>query len=374
MKLRVVYTFFFSFLSITMLLLFTGYSTGPASTVGQGYTGAPGEAGQVCGTCHNLAGAFGTLMVNVTSNGSVPEYNSAAPTPLEVEVVSTSGVPGGYGFQFTVLDADDNPIDANYSNLSDNVKMATAMNGYTYLEHNGISDVNTFTFDFQPSVTSGTTPSLKIYATGTAVNRDGTTAGDSGSPSFSFDVEHVPLAVTLSSFKAGRTTNGVRLNWTTETETDNDFFAVEHSTNGMEFSTLKTIDGTGNSSERNAYSYLHQSPVNGANYYRLRMVEYSGKVTYSDIVVQKLLTFGTVTAYPQPAIKDAVLYVNSSVEESAMMTVYDLSGRVIEYKNIELERGDNLIELNCGEWIPNHYIISISSEQLGEEITRFVKQ
>lgn len=374
MKLRVVYTFFFSFLSIIMLLLFTGYSTGPASTVGQGYTGAPGEAGQVCGSCHNLAGAFGTLMVNVTSNGSVPEYNSAAPTPLEVEVFPSEGTPGGYGFQFTILDADDNPIDVNYSNLSDNVKMATTMSGYTYLEHDGISEGNTFTFDFQPSVASGTTPSLKIYATGVAVNRDGSTAGDSGSMSFSFDVEHVPLAVSLSSFKAGRTTNGVRLDWTTETETDHDFFAVEHSTNGMEFLTLKTIDGTGTSAERNVYSYTHQSPVNGANYYRLRMVEYSGKVTYSDVVVQKLYTFGTVTVYPQPALEYAMLYVDSSVEESAMMTVYDLSGRVIEYKNIDLQRGENLLELDCSKWTPNHYIISISSEQLGEETIRFVKQ
>lgn len=41
-------------------------SQGPASSAGQGYTGAPGENGLTCGTCHN-GGGFGSVSLAVTS-------------------------------------------------------------------------------------------------------------------------------------------------------------------------------------------------------------------------------------------------------------------------------------------------------------------
>lgn len=371
MTLKTIYSIFFSLLTMTLGILLVGYSGGPASITGMGYTGAPGDAMQVCGSCH-ATNSFGMCTVTMTSEDEVPTYNLLAPTPIEITVNAAMGTPSGYGFQLIALNQDDTPLDVTYSNISANAKETVTASGRKYLEQNGTSTSNTFTFDFQPNMVNGT--EIRFYVVGNAVNADGGTLGDSGSQSFMFSIEEINLAVELSDFAATQTKEGIQLDWRTETEEDNEYFAVEHSLNGMDFTTLKTIDGAGTTQERQAYTYVHDAPVNGANYYRLRIVEFSGKTTYSEVLVEKFYAFDTVTAFPQPAGNHATLYVNARVNEAAILQVHDLMGRTIHTENVSLISGENLIDIHCSQWVSGHYVIQIQGEQIGEETVRFLKK
>lgn len=371
MRLTTIYSIFFSLLAFALISLFSGYSFGPAATVGMGYTGAPGDvSGTTCGTCHN-AGAFGAVNITMTSEGNLPSYSLLNPTPIEITVLAASGMPAGYGVQLIALNVDDAPLDVTYSNLSDNLKETTTPSGRKYLEHNGVGTNNSFTFDFQPNGLTNLVPEIKFYVAATAVNGAAGNGGDSGSEGFMFTLKDKALAVELINFTATRVRDGVQLDWTTETEQDNEYFAVEHSTNGLDFTTLKNIGGAGTTQERHTYAYLHDTPANGTNYYRLRMIEFSGKTTYSDVVVEKFYAFGTITAFPQPAAEHATIYLNTDVNESATLQVHDFMGRMIHTENVTLTSGENLIDMNCSQWASGHYVIRISGAQLGEEVTRF---
>ncbi len=376
MNLHNIYTLFFTVLAATLLFLFTGYSNGPGAQVDMGFTGAPGETGQVCGGCHNLAGSYGIVQIELTSfTGTLPyEYIVFDPTYMEVEFSTAMGTPAGYGFQLIMMDGMGNPMDVTYFDLSDNAKQITLSNGRTYIEHNGISSDNLLSFIYilNEKPADGV---VNVHVGATAVNGNGMTTGDSGSTGFTFSLLEVSLPVELTDLKATRQRSNIQLDWTTETERDNEYFALEHSTNGIDFSTIKTLEGAGTSSEKQQYTYTHTTPANGDNYYRLRMIDIEGKEAYSKVVVEKFISvLNETSVFPQPAAEQAKIYIQSSAQESVDMQVYDLTGRMIYNNQVQLHEGENYIDVNCSEWVSGHYAISISGELLGEEVVKFVKQ
>lgn len=92
-----------------------------------------------------------------------------------------------------------------------------------------------------------------------------------------------PLPVTWASFSIGQVNGGVRLQWKTAMEKDNAEFFVEHSIDGIHFNSIAKIVAAGNSSALQTYSYLHEAPARGSNYYRIRQVDFDGRQTYSDV-------------------------------------------------------------------------------------------
>mgnify|MGYP003652594050 FL=1 len=93
------------------------------------------------------------------------------------------------------------------------------------------------------------------------------------------------LPVELTSFEAVRTEDNVRLEWTTASELNNDYFEVLKSYDGEIFSVIGYVDGHGTSSEVIDYSYTDSEPKQA--YYRLRQLDYDGQFEYSDVVAAK---------------------------------------------------------------------------------------
>lgn len=109
-----------------------------------------------------------------------------------------------------------------------------------------------------------------------------------GSRRPSFDVCYTincPLPIELVSFE-GRN-NGIynTLNWACATETNNDFFTLERSIDGVNWILVSTIDGAGTSSVGTFYSYNDFSYTRETyNYYRLKQTDFNGDYEYSDII------------------------------------------------------------------------------------------
>lgn len=77
----------------------------------------------------------------------------------------------------------------------------------------------------------------------------------------------------------------VKLTWQTATETDNNYFQIERSLNGIKFVSFGRVNSQGNTTSGFSYSFIDSFPQRGNNFYRLRIVELSGRVTLSDTVV-----------------------------------------------------------------------------------------
>jgi hypothetical protein len=78
----------------------------------------------------------------------------------------------------------------------------------------------------------------------------------------------VPLPIELLSFNAEAFSSGyVQLNWKTISETNNDYFSIERSADGLNFELMGIVDGAGNSNQILDYSTRDLNPLSGTGYY-----------------------------------------------------------------------------------------------------------
>ncbi|WP_343634671.1 hypothetical protein [Fluviicola sp.] len=99
----------------------------------------------------------------------------------------------------------------------------------------------------------------------------------------------VVLPVEMSSFSGSYFSNTNVLNWSTETELNNDYFQVEWTTTPAEstsWNKLDIIDGAGESQSKLYYSMNHYTYArNAINYYRIKQVDFNGQTrSYPDII------------------------------------------------------------------------------------------
>ena len=91
------------------------------------------------------------------------------------------------------------------------------------------------------------------------------------------------MPIELLSFTAEPKNAHIELNWFTANEISNDYFDVQRSFDGVNFTSIDKINGAGNSTQVLSYSAVDDAPLTGISYYRLKQTDYDGKTSYSDV-------------------------------------------------------------------------------------------
>lgn len=134
------------------------------------------------------------------------------------------------------------------------------------------------------------------------------------------------LPIELLSFTAKKQNNNVNLEWITASETNNDYFTIEHSVDGIYYSEIAEINGAGNSIEQKTYTYIDENPKEGTNYYRLRQTDFDGSFAYSEIKTVNINTeISSVNIYPNP-VNGNTLTIETNGDENLIFTLYDNIG------------------------------------------------
>ncbi|MCX6295990.1 MAG: hypothetical protein NTX97_07980, partial [Bacteroidetes bacterium] len=175
-----------------------------------------------------------------------------------------------------------------------------------------------------------------------------------------------PLPIELLSFTGYSLANGNQLNWVTATETNNDFFDLERSSDGIEFYKIATIDGAGNSTSIKNYEYYDANPLDGLNYYRLKQVDFNGDFFYSNIIsIDKSIIENTfIQVFPNPS-SDIVNIITSNNITS--LFIYDMIGNIV-YSNSTAQKSFQFDPIAKG-----FYLIKTISKEGKESSTRFIK-
>lgn len=161
-------------------------------------------------------------------------------------------------------------------------------------------------------------------------------------------VLNIPLPVELVSFTGIEESGVVQLVWETASELNNDFFIVEKSFDGREFTPLVKVDGAGTTKEAHTYTAVDNYPYTGYSYYRLLQQDFDGTKTYSSIIAVKVQAIETETRiFPNPVINRDELYLEcySPIEETATITYVDLRGVTLKSESFELTAGYNKVTL-----------------------------
>ena len=148
-------------------------------------------------------------------------------------------------------------------------------------------------------------------------------------------VIQMPLPVDVLSFIGVCKGNSVELKWTTTTETNNDYFTIARSIDGLNFKDIGQVAGAGNSNQPIHYSYSDKSPYNGKAHYRLKQTDFDGKYIYSTVIVTTCGdAFSDVMVYPNPSSDKLTLDLGNIKLSLLSYQLNDASGKLIENKEI----------------------------------------
>ena len=172
------------------------------------------------------------------------------------------------------------------------------------------------------------------------------------------------LPIKLLNFNANyiKESGNVVLDWTTISEINNDYFTIEKSIDGENFEVVGIVDGAGNSSEIKSYNSLDKNPIPGTSYYRLKQTDFDGEFEYSDLVPVKIEeVISNPTVYPNPITNNGVLEFNTNSTDVTVITIYDVSGRIIMNNKHTTNKGVNKVQLATSELTNGMYFINIQN-------------
>lgn len=173
-----------------------------------------------------------------------------------------------------------------------------------------------------------------------------------------------PLPIELIDFGAVKNENKVNLFWSTATETNNDYFVVEKSKNGIDFEQVSIVKGAGNSINTIEYADVDYNPYQGISYYRLKQVDFSGKFSYSKIATVNFnLTSSSMTVFPNPTDGPINLALNNLENKEVLIVVRDILGKEFYTKVKIVEDSETIVALDMeSKLAPGTYIVIATSD------------
>jgi len=213
---------------------------------------------------------------------------------------------------------------------------------YDHLQVTGNATINgNIIISFAGGIAPTTTSFTILDATGILAGSPNITwpAGYSGTYSMAgneLQVSLISLPVALTEFRGNTLPDQtVSLSWRTESETNNAGFDILRSADGRQWESIGFVAGHGTSLGEQSYAYFDEHPMPGLNYYRLKQMDFDGTFEYSKTIGVEVMRIGSgIRIFPNPAKDAATFILESDYSGEAILSLYDLTGRLVKTKTI----------------------------------------
>lgn len=166
-------------------------------------------------------------------------------------------------------------------------------------------------------------------------------------------------------------TVGNVISWNTLSESKNERFVIEKSSNGEKFDVIGEVRGAGNSVKEQKYRFLDMTMGENRVYYRLSHIESDGTVGYTPVFIVNRKTDNnfTVTAMSS-LITDSYLSlsIRSAMENTLAYKITTIEGKVMLSNTINLVDGVNVLTVDASSLPKAEYFIKLISKTEHEEI------
>jgi hypothetical protein len=182
------------------------------------------------------------------------------------------------------------------------------------------------------------------------------------------------LPIFLESFNARRlSATSAEIVWEIGAGSTPRDFEVLRSSNGRDFSSVSNVAG---SETVLSYRYVDNTLPPGTSYYRLKMTDIDGTVTYSSIVavINGSTEFVINSLMPTLVTSRAKLSVSAGENSSLQTIVTDLSGRIVHTQLHKVVPGSQDLWLNLQNIPAGAYQLSAFVKGTRVSTTRFVKK
>jgi uncharacterized repeat protein (TIGR02543 family) len=205
------------------------------------------------------------------------------------------------------------------------------------------------------SISETTTVTIRYYASGqTTTGGWGFNSPSAGSYGLSFTgsintaisslpVEFIDFTATCSE------TNTTDLKWSTASEYNSDYFKIEKSTDGTNWSVLAKIAAAGNATERMDYSFVDTEKTRGA-YYKLWQYDVDGSenllATIQEKCVESTRTLEPII-YPNPITdQELTIELRNDKVDFIFVQMYSMQGTLVYSQQMKATEQITLSKLN----------------------------
>ncbi len=138
----------------------------------------------------------------------------------------------------------------------------------------------------------------------------------------------VSLAVeNLLPLQATVTGKAVLLNWISNKKENNDYFLIERSQNAIDWESIGRVNDIGINQIERKYKFFDSDAPSGRLYYRLKQVDFDGRISYSN-TVSVFLNIADFQIYPNPS-GGFIKILDSGNHKIRDISLLDLTGQKV---------------------------------------------
>ncbi len=227
------------------------------------------------------------------------------------------------------------------------------------------------------AITNGSTVGIENSTASEGIQYRYLTAGGPmfGSPMAVDYVLLTPLPLRLLSFDAENKNHVNNLTWKTSAEVNTSRFEVERSFDGNKYSKMGEVKAINIREKQNTYTFTDVKPIEGLNYYRLKMIDLDGKSTYSMIrVINSTSTVQNVKVYPNPTSNVITTDFSLEEENEGMIQIFDALGSMVSQQAADYKAGANRVRTDVSALPAGIYFVKLGLKDQVIYLDKFVKQ
>lgn len=157
----------------------------------------------------------------------------------------------------------------------------------------------------------------------------------------------------------------VETSWEVVEEINLKHYELEYSTTGEDFKQLTTVVSR-NSVGKTLYSYQHNQPIIGKNFYRLKMVNKDGSFAYSAVRLIQFSKGISVNIYPNPVVNFVQVTVTKDDQKLNTVMLYNSFGQLLN--TIQF---NGSTQINFNKYASGTYLLKVND---GTQIQTFTIQ
>jgi len=173
-------------------------------------------------------------------------------------------------------------------------------------------------------------------------------SGGNTDPNNDFGYFHPqPVPVEMIHFSGKLVDSYVELIWVTASEINNNYFDVQRSPDGIKYTSIDRVPGSGTTQQISDYIYIDTNPLIGVSYYRLEQVDFNGEwEMHGPVVLHQENTANGISVFPNPANErlKIVLASKELLGATGEVSIYDIQGRLVRTTTLIGGSGNILID------------------------------
>lgn len=174
-----------------------------------------------------------------------------------------------------------------------------------------------------------------------------------------------PLPVELVGFTINQDDFIVFAQWETASEYNNDYFTLQGSADGTNWTDLVFVNGSGTTSETQYYQTEYDNRNSKLSYFRLKQTDYNGASSFSKVLTVKMSFSASLTAFPNPVNGSLLTVLWEDSNNSFDVLVSDLSGRTVA---TEVNVTNGQVVFDTDNWLSGYYVIQVKGGGITDQV------